>query len=183
MVNDEFLQTDDPADERARRMFLAHVARLERDQVLALATATQALVAEGADKEKTTKGYLFAWYEGPRLADQERYAFGAFFQEVVAALASALTGTDPHALVPPRPQRSTLMESVRNLFLPRREWNELGDIAIRLVENSIAPEPAQPVVTATWNAASAVWMRGRIPPELEAILVAPWVRAVGEPPA
>ncbi len=183
MVNDDFLRTDDPADERARRMFLTHVARLEKSQILAFATASAELVAAGADKEKTTKGFLFAWYEGPRLSDQERYVFGMYFQEVVAALATALTGTDPHALVPPRAQKSGVLEAVRELFLPRREWNETGDIAIRLVENAIAPQPAQPIVTATWNAGCSVWMRGRLPADLDAILTATWMRVVGEPPA
>jgi hypothetical protein len=182
MVNDDFLRTDDPGDERARRMFLARVARLEREQILGLGAAAAALVAEGANKERTTKGFLFAWYDGPRVSQQERYVFGMYFQEVVAALATALTGTDPHVLAPPKSRASGITAVFREAFLPRREWNEVGDIGIRLVENSVAPAPVQPIVTAAWNAGCTVWMRGRLPAELEATLLAPWMRAVGEPP-
>jgi hypothetical protein len=183
MVSDDRLASDDPGGERARRMFLAAVARLDRETVLALGGAVGALVSEGADRTRTTKGFLFAWYDGPSLSNDERFAFGAFFQEVMAALASALTGTDPHALVPPRPQKAGLAESLRDMFLPRRQWNELGDISVRLIENSLAPVDPQPCIVAAWNAGCAVWMRGHIAPETEAVLTAPWRRAVGDLPS
>ncbi|MCU0506390.1 MAG: hypothetical protein MUE82_11600 [Chloroflexi bacterium] len=169
--------------ERDLRLFLAHVASLSREQVLGLGEATTALVAEGADRERTTKGYLFAWYEGPRLSDQESRAFGNYFQEVVAALAIAVSGTDPHMLVPARSQKGGLTGAIKELFLPYQERNELGEFAVRILETSLAPTDPRPIIVAAWNAGSAVWMAGRIPAGIEATLSAPWRRAVGDPPS
>jgi hypothetical protein len=183
MVIDERALGSEPGSERARRLFLARVASLTREEVLALGEAVTTLVAEGADRGKTTKGYLFAWYEGPRLSDAESRSFGSYFQEVMAALALAVSGTDPHLLVPDRRQKGGLTESIKELFLPYQERNELGDFAVRILEKSVSPVDARPIIVAAWNAGCAVWMRGRVTPEIEAALTAPWRLAVGDLPA
>lgn len=183
MVIDEGALGGEPRSERALRLFLARVASLSREQVLALGEAVATLVAEGADRERTTKGYLFAWFEGPRLSDAESRSFGSYFQEVMAALALAVSGTDPHMLVPDRRQKGGLTESIRELFLPYQERNELGNFAVRILETSVSPADARPIIVAAWNAGCAVWMRGRIEPGIEAVLTAPWRRAIGGPPS
>ncbi len=169
--------------ERALRLFLARAASLSREQVLALGEAVASLVAEGADRERTTKGYLFAWYEGPRLSDAESRAFGDYFQEVMASLALAVSGTDPHMLVPDRRAKGGLTDSIKQLFLPYQQRNELGEFAVRILETSVAPAETRPIIVAAWNAGCAVWMRGRIPHEIEDALTAPWRRAVGDLPS
>lgn len=171
----------DAAGARARDLFLARVASLSRAQVLALGEAVGALVAEGADRRRTTKGYLFAWYEGPRISDAERFVFGAYFEEVLASLAAAVSGTDPRMLLPDQPRQS-LTDAIAGIFMPRREWTELGEMASRLFERGVAPTDPRPIIVATWNAGAAVWMRGRLEPRLEAALTAPWRRAVGDLP-
>ncbi len=169
--------------ERSMNLFLARVASLSRDQVLALGEAVAALVAEGADRRRTTKGYLFAWYEGPHISDSERYTFGGYFEEVLASLATAVSGTDPRVLLPDRPRKAGLTEAIAGIFMPRREWTELGEIADRLFEKGVAPADARPIIVAAWNAGAAVWMRGRLDARLEAILTAPWRRAIGDLPS
>ena len=183
MVIDERALGGEPGSERALRLFLARAASLSHDQVIALGEAVPALVAEGADRERTTKGYLFAWYEGPRLSDAESRSFGNYFQEVVAALALAASGTNPHMLVPERRPKGGLTESIKQLFLPYQERNELGEFAVRILETSVSPAEPRPIIVAGWNAGCAVWMRGRVSPDIEAALSAPWRRAVGDLPA
>jgi hypothetical protein len=183
MVTDADALGGEAGSERALRMFLARVAGLSREQVLSLGAAAAALVAEGADRERTMKGYLFAWYEGPRLSDVESRAFGNYFQEVVAALAIAVSGTDPHILVPERRPSSGITDAIKDLFLPYRERNELGEFAVRILETSLAPTDPRPIIVAAWNAGCAVWMKGRVPAGIEAALSAPWLRAVGDAPS
>lgn len=173
-----------PPERRAweRERFLVRVRGLSRDEVVALGDAVDALVAEGGDSKKLTRGFFLAWYAGPRLGGEETADLDRLFVDVVVAMALGLTGVDPAVVAGSHGARQGAGATFLAALFPSRASSEITDVAIRLIRGATAPMDPQHAVVAAWNTGSAVVLRGRLDPGVEATLTAAWRRALGDLP-
>ena len=167
----------------ARAAFLTRAGSLTKAELLALGTAVDALIAEGGDRERLTKGFFFAWYKGPSLSDDDNAALNDLFIEVLIVIARALTDVDPRAMTRGRQaERQDFLSAVRELFTMKSKSREAEELAIRLIEGAVAPTDPRVALVAAWNAACAVALHGRLPPAVDETLGAAWRRTIGELP-
>ena len=180
--HDSSQETAPERREWERERFLARIRGLSRVEVVALGDAVTALVAEGADPKKLTRGFVLAWYTGPHLSAAETAEIDRMFVEVVVAMAHGLAGVDPRVVAGSAEKKGGAGAAFLDALFPRRGASELTEVSIRLIRNALAPVDPQPVIVAAWNAGSAVMLRGRLAPEVDAILTAAWRRAIGDLP-
>ncbi|MEI8332325.1 MAG: hypothetical protein WCH74_00585 [Chloroflexota bacterium] len=169
----------------ARAAFVTRAGSLTKSELLALGTAVEALVAEGGDAERLTKGFFFAWYKGPSLSSDDNAALNDLFIDVVVAIARSITDVDPWAMTAGRPsgQRPGFAAAFLELFTRKTRDGEVESFAIRLVERAVAPVDPRVALVAAWNASCAVALHGRLDPPVEETLGAAWRRAIGDLPA
>ena len=160
---------------------LRRVATLTVDDLHALDAAVGDLAAEKAHKH-VDKGFLFAWWEGPDISEDERMELEDLFSAVLVALATGLTDIDVErvgARFAPKPSMSA---SLMRWFSPPRRSRQLQDVSIGLIEDHVAPWDPRRAVTATWNMACAAALQDHVPAATITVLEAPWRRALGDPP-
>lgn len=165
-----------------RERFLARIRSLSRAEVIALGAAVDALVAEGGDAKRLTRGFQLAWYAGPRLFDEESADLDRLFVDIVVAMARAVTGMDPQVVAEAAGRPSGLSTVLLGVFFPRRIEPELTDVSVRLIRGAVAPADPRMAIVAAWNAGCAIALRGRLAPEVDTILTAAWRRGLGELP-
>jgi hypothetical protein len=164
-----------------RIALLRRVAKLTVDDLHGLDAAVRALVAEKSHKH-VDKGFMFAWWAGPRIADQDESELQDLFAALLAALASGLTGIDVErvgARFAPKPSPT---ESLYRLLIPARPSRNLQDASIGLIEDALAPWDPRLAIVATWNMTCAAALREHLPAPTIETLEAPWRRAIGDPP-
>jgi hypothetical protein len=165
-----------------RHMLLRRVAALTVDDLHALDAAVRALAAEKSHKH-VDKGYFFAWWDGPRIDRDGERELEDLFASVLAAIATGLTGLDVERLAGTfAKKKSTGLEVFAEMLMPRRS-HELQDAAIALIEGHVAPWDPRLAIVATWNMVCARALGAHLPVATLETLVAPWRRAIGEPPA
>jgi hypothetical protein len=152
-----------------RNALLWRVRNLTVDDLHALDAAVGALVLEKAHRH-TDKGFLYAWWEGPRLQGDEDQEMQELFAAVLAALAGGLTDVDVERY------------SISQMFFPPSQTRRLQDASIGLIEDAVAPWNPRRAVVAIWNMACAAALRDHLSPATIATLQAAWRRALGEPP-
>jgi len=173
-----------PPERRAweRERFLARVRGMSRAEVLALGDAVTTLVAEGGDAKKLRRGFFLAWYAGPKLDGDETADLDRLFVDIVGALATGLSGVDPHAMADTADGRRGAGATFLTALFPSRAASDLTDISVRLIRGALAPIDPKPAIVAAWNTGCAIALRGRLAPDVEATLTAAWLRGVGELP-
>jgi hypothetical protein len=173
-----------PPERRAweRERFLARIRGMSRAEVIALGDAVDALVAEGGDAKKLTRGFFLAWYEGPRLDKEETAELDQLFVDIVVALATGLAGVDPHVMADPGGGRRGAGIAFLAALFPSRGASELTDVSIRLIRGATQPVDPRRAVVAAWNTGCAIALRGRLDAGVEATLTAAWRRGVGDLP-
>jgi len=164
-----------------RNALLWRIRNLTVDDLHALDAAVGSLVLEKAHRH-TDKGFLYAWWEGPRLQGDEDQEMQELFAAVLAALAGGLTDLDVErygARLSPKP---TGLGSISQMFFPPSQTRRLQDASIGLIEDAVAPWSPRRAVIAIWNMACAAALREHLSPATIATLQAAWRRALGEPP-
>lgn len=164
-----------------RATLLGRVRALTIDDLRALDAAVRSLVAEKAHRH-VDKGVLFAWWEGPRLRDDEERELQDLFAAVLAALAGGLTDLDVERISARFVPKPTILASLAQSFFPARQSRRLTEASIGLIEDAVAPWDPRRAVVATWNMACAAALRGHLPAATVTTLEAAWRRALGEPP-
>jgi hypothetical protein len=164
-----------------RTALLRRVRALTVEDLHALDAAVGELVLEKAHRH-ADKGFLYAWWEGPRLQDEDDREMQELFAAILAALAGGLTDIDVErfgARLSPKP---TGLASISQMFFPPSQTRRLQDASIGLIEEAVAPWKPQRAVVAIWNMACAAALRDHLSPATIATLQAAWRRALGEPP-
>ncbi len=164
-----------------RMALLRQVRKLTVDDLHALDAAVRALVAARSHKH-VDKGFMFAWWEGPRLHGEDEQELQDLFSELLTALASGLTGIDVERMGARFAPKPTGMDAIYRLIIPARRSRDLQDASIGLIEDSLAPWDPRLAIIATWNMACAAALREHLPPPTVEALEAAWRRAIGEPP-
>jgi hypothetical protein len=160
---------------------LRRVATLTVEDLHALDTAVRALAAEKVHKQ-VDKGFLFAWWEGPDLREDERMELEDLFSAVLVALASGLTDIDVERVGARFAPKPSISASLTRWFSSPRRSRQLQDVSIGLIEDHVAPWDPRRAVTATWNMVCAAALQDHVPAATLAVLEAPWRRALGDPP-
>jgi hypothetical protein len=173
-----------PPERRAwdRERFLARIQGMSRAEVVALGDAVDALVAEGGDAKKLTRGFFLAWYQGPRLGGDETAELDRLFVDVVVAMAIGLSGVDPRVIAGTADRRHGAGAAFLAALFPSRAASEITDVSLRLISGATAPVDPQRAVVAAWNTGCAISLRGLLAEDVEATLTAAWRRGVGELP-
>ena len=164
-----------------RAALLSRIRNLTVEDLHALDAAVGELVLEKAHRH-ADKGFLYAWWEGPRLQDEEDQEMQELFSAVLAALAGGLTDVDVErfgARLSPKP---TGLASLTQLFFPPSQTRRIQDASIGLIEDAVAPWNPRRAVVAIWNMACAAALRDHLSPATIATLQAAWRRALGDPP-
>ncbi len=169
-------------DPGARAALLGRVRALTLDDLRALDAAVRSLAA-GKAHPHVDKGFLFAWWGGPRLRGDEDRELQDLFAAVLAALAGGLTNLDVASLGARFAPKPTGLASLTQVFFPARESRRLQDVSIGLIEDTLAPWDPRRAVVATWNMACAAALRDHLPAATVVTLEAAWRQALGEPPA
>ena len=164
-----------------RAALLGRVRALTIDDLRGLDAAVRSLAA-GKTHRHVDKGFLFAWWDGPRLRDDEDREIQDLFAAVLAALAGGLTDLDVERIGEHFAPKSTVFGSLAQAFFPVRKSRRLQDVSIGLIEDAVAPWDPRRAIIATWNMACAAALRDRLPAATVATLEAAWRRALGEPP-
>ncbi len=175
----------EPTPERRaweRERFLARIRGLSRAEVVALGEAVDVLVAEGGDPKKLARGFALAWVAGPRISREETVSLDRLFVDVVVAMAIAVSGVDPQVVAGTSDRSRVAGVAFLEALFPRRQASSLTEISVRLIGNSLAPVDPQHAVVAAWNAGCAIALRGTLPSEVDTVLTAAWLRALGELP-
>lgn len=163
-----------------RAVLLRRIRTLTVDDLHALDAAVGSLILE--THRHVDKGFLYAWWEGPRLQDEEDQEMQELFSAVLAALAGGLTDIDVErfgARLAPKP---TGLGSISQLFFPPSQARRIQDASIGLIEDAVAPWNPRRAVVAIWNMACAAALRDHLSPATIATLQAAWRRALGDPP-
>ena len=181
-------QGQDPMTDRVpflyagpRAVLLRRIRSLTVDDLHALDAAVGSLILEKTHRH-ADKGFLYAWWEGPRLKDEEDEEMQELFSAVLAALAGGLTDVDVErfgARLAPKP---TGLGAISQVFFPPSQARRIQDVSIGLIEDVVAPWNPQRAVVAIWNMACAAALRDHLPPATIAMLQAAWRRALGDPP-
>jgi len=146
-----------------------------------LDAAVRALAAEKAHKH-VDKGFLFAWWVGPRLDNEGDAELQDLFAGVLAALASGLTGLDVERVAARFARKPSVLSNLTQVIIPVRPSRQVQDASIGLIEDAVAPWDPRRAIIATWNMACAAALRDSLPAATVETLEAAWRRAVGEPP-
>ena len=165
-----------------RAALLRRIGALTVDDLHALDGAVRELAAAKAHRH-VDNGFLFAWWDGPRLDDEDDAALQDLFAVVLAALAGSLTGLDVERVGARLAPKPSLLDGILQAFVPERRSRRLQDASIGLIEDAVAPWDPRLAVVATWNMACAAALRDRLPAPTLETLEAAWRRALGEPPA
>jgi len=165
-----------------RERYLARVRGLSKAEVIALGDAVGALVAEGGDPKKLSRGFALAWFAGPRLTDEETAELDRLFVDVIVAMAVAVSGVDPHVVAGTTDRSRGAGSAFLDVLFPRRQSTGLTEVSLRLIDSSLAPVDPQRAVVAAYNAGCAIVLRGRTPADVEETLTAAWRRAFGDLP-
>jgi hypothetical protein len=104
------------------------------------------------------------------------------FVEIVVAMAVAVSGVDPHVVAGTSDRSRSAGATFLDVLFPRRQSTGLTEVSLRLIDSALAPVDPQHAVVAAYNAGCAIALRGRIAPDVEAILTAAWRRTFGELP-
>jgi hypothetical protein len=161
---------------------LRRVATLTVDDLHALDSAVRTLAAGKAHRQ-VDKGFFFAWGEGPDIRLGEGDEVQDLFADVLAALASGLTGLDVAAIGARFAPKPAGFQGFLQVVLPPRPSRRLQDASIGLIEDALSPWNPQRAIVATWNMACAVVLRPHLTTPTLEILEAPWRDAMGELPA
>jgi len=164
-----------------RAVLLRRIRNLTVDDLHALDAAVGSLILEKTHRH-ADKGFLYAWWEGPRLQDEEDQEMQELFSAVLAALAGGLTDVDVErfgARLSPKP---TGLASISQMFFPPSQARRIQDASIGLIEDAVAPWSPRRAVVAIWNMACAAALRDHLSPATIATLQAAWRRALGDPP-
>jgi hypothetical protein len=165
-----------------RAALLRRVRSLTIDDLHALDAAVRALKAEKRHRD-IDKGFVFAWWDGPRPTTDDEAELNDLFADVVTNLATGLTGLDVERVAARFAPRESVLDGIARLFLPPRAQHQLQDASIGLIEDAVAPWDPRLAVVATWNMACAAALRQHLLPATVDTLEAAWRRALGEPPA
>lgn len=165
-----------------RAALLRRIADLTVDDLHALDAAVRELRAEGGHRD-VDKGYVFAWWDGPRLPEAEETELHDLFAAVLAALAGGLTGLDVERVGARFAPRPSIFDGLLQALRPPRPARQLQDASIGLIEDAVAPWDPRRAIVATWNMACAATLREHLTAATRAALEAPWRRALGDPPA
>lgn len=164
-----------------RAALLGRVRALTIDDLRGLDAAVRSLAAGKAHRH-VDKGVLFAWWDGPRLRDDEDRELQDLFAAVLAALAGGLTDLDVERIGERLAPKPTGLASLTHVFFPARPSRRLQHVSIGLIEDAVAPWDPHLAVIATWNMACAAAFRDHLPAATVATLEAAWRLALGEPP-
>ena len=164
-----------------RAALLARVRALTIDDLHALDAAVRSLASQKGHRH-VDKGFLYAWWEGPQLRDDEEQELHDLFGSVLVALAGGLTDVDVERVAARFAPKPTGFAALTQVFFPPSQGRHLQDVSIGLIEDAVAPWDARLAVVATWNMACAVALREHVPAATIATLEAPWRTALGEPP-
>jgi len=165
-----------------RHAVLRRVAALTLDDLHRLDAAVRELTATKARRD-LQKGFLFAWWEGPRLRREEDEELEDLFGALLAALAGGLTGLDVERVGARLAPKPGLLDGLLQVFLRPRRDHQVQDTAIALIEDAVAPWDPRLAIVATWNMACAAVLRPHLPAATVESLEAAWRRALGDPPA
>ena len=164
-----------------RAALLRRVRAVTVDDLHALDAAVGSLIVEKAHR-RADKGFLYAWWEGPRLRDDEDREMQDLFAAVLAALAGGLTDVDVERFGTRLAAKPTGLASFSQVFFPPSQTRRLQDASIGLIEDALAPWNPRRAVVAIWNMACAGALRSHLSPATVATLEAAWRRALGDPP-
>ena len=165
-----------------RAALLRRIGTLTVDDLHALDEAVRALKAEKAHK-LVDKGFLFAWWDGPSIHEEEEGELQDLFSAVLVALAGGLTGIDVEKVGARFAPKPSISESIFRAIMPTRQSRPLQDASIGLIEDTLAPWDPRLAIVATWNMACAAALREHLRESTVAALEAAWRRAIGDPPA
>jgi hypothetical protein len=164
-----------------RGVLLRRVRALTVEDLHALDDAVRVLVTEKAHR-RADKGFLYAWWEGPRLQGDEDQEMQDLFAGVLAALAGGLTDVDVERFGARFSTKPTGLASLTQVFFPPSQTRRLQDASIGLIEDAVAPWNPRRAVVAIWNMACAAALREHLSPATIETLEAAWRRALGDPP-
>jgi hypothetical protein len=164
-----------------RAALLRRIGTLTVDDLHALDEAVRALKAEKAHK-LVDKGFLFAWWDGPGIHEEEEGELQDLFSAVLVALAGGLTGIDVEKVGARFAPKPSITESIFRAIMPTRQSRRLQDVSIGLIEDTLAPWEPRLAIVAIWNMACAAALRDHLAPVTVEVLEAAWRRALGEPP-
>ena len=140
-----------------RAALLRRVRSLTVDDLHALDAAVGALLRE-KEHRHADKGFLYAWWEGPRLQDEEDQEMQELFAAVLAALAGGLTDVDVERYGARLATKPTGLGAISAVFFPPSHTRRLQDASIGLIEDAVAPwNPRRAVVaifTERWTSTS-----------------------------
>ncbi len=165
-----------------RAALLRRIAALTVDDLHGLDAAVRVLKEEKAHRH-VDKGFVFAWWDGPRPSSEDEAELDDLFGDVVTALATGLTGLDVERVAARFARKPSGLDGLSRLFFPPRQKRQVQDASIGLIEDALAPWDPRLAIVATWNMACAAALRGHLPPATVETLEAAWRRALGEPPA
>lgn len=164
-----------------RAALLARIRSLSTDDLHALDAAVRSLTAEKVHRH-VDKGFLFAWWDGPRLRNDEEQELQDLFAAVLAALAGGLLDMDVERVGARFAPKPSGLAALTQAFFPRSRSRSLQDASIALIEDAVAPWDPRRAVVAIWNMACAAALREQVPATTIATLEAPWRRALGDLP-
>ncbi len=164
-----------------RAALLRRIHAVTVDDLHALDAAVASLIVDKAHR-RADKGFLYAWWEGPRLQDDEEQELQELFAAVLAALAGGLTNIDVERFGAQLAPKPTGLASLSQVFFPPSQTRRLQDASIGLIDGAVAPWDPRRAVVAIWNMACAAALRDHLSPATVATLEAAWRQALGEPP-
>ena len=164
-----------------RAALLRRVRSLTIDDLHALDAAVRSLREDKRHRD-VEKGFVFAWWDGPRPSREDEEELDDLFADVVTALATGLTGLDVERVAARFAQKPSVFDGIARLFLPPRAKRQVQDASIGLIEDAVAPWDPRLAVVATWNMACAAALRDHLRPATIETLEAAWRQALGEPP-
>ena len=165
-----------------RAALLRRVGSLTPDDLHALDAAVRGLGAEKQHR-RIDKGFVFAWWEGPRPAKDDEEELNDLFADVVTAIATGLTGLDVERVAARFARKPSAFDGISRVFFPPTAKRQAQDASIGLIEDALAPWKPRLAIVATWNMACAAALREHLSAPTVVTLEAAWRRALGDPPA
>jgi hypothetical protein len=169
-----------------RAALLRRLAELRQSDLVLLDAAIRELAGEKRLRNRVDRGFWFAWYEGPRLDSRHETEIKELFTDVVVAVATGVAQLDVArfaAGLRPQPQGLGGILGGIGGWLGGNSRRGLDNVAIRIIEDAVAPWDPRLGVLAAWNASCAVALRRILDPPVEEILAGPWRKALGDLPA